>query len=64
MVWEEFQISISVQTMSRELRSLSYRKLSARPRHHAKNEADVTSFKKPSRLVWRRSRQVRPVASP
>ena len=62
-VWDEFQIAISPQTLSRELRSLSYRKLSARPRHHAKNEVEVTSFKKPSRPVWRRSRQVRLVAS-
>ena len=63
-VWEEFQISIAVQTMSRELRSLSYRKLSARPRHHAKNEVEVTSFKKTSPPVWSRSRQVRRAASP
>jgi transposase len=58
-VWEEFRITISQQTLSRELRSLHYRKLSARPRHHAKNEAEVDAFKKPSRLVWRRSRPVR-----
>src|SRR3712207_4335920 len=38
-IWEEFRISISKQTLSRELRAMSYRKLSARPRHHAKNEA-------------------------
>ena len=63
-VWEEFQITISQQTLSRELRALNYRKLSARPRHHAKNEAEVDAFKKPSPLVWRRSRQVRVVARP
>ncbi len=62
--WEEFRITISAQTLSRELRALNYRKLSARPRHHAKNEVEVTSFKKPSPPVWRRSRPVRPVASP
>ncbi len=62
-VWEEFGITISQQTLSRELRALNYRKLSARPRHHAKSEADVTSFKKPFPPVWRRSRQVRLVAS-
>jgi len=62
-VWEEFRITISAQTLSRELRALNYRKLSARPRHHAKNEVEVTAFKKPSRPVWRRSRQVRLVAS-
>ena len=44
-VWEEFRITISQQTLSRELRSLHYRKLSARPRHHAKSEAQVDAFK-------------------
>ncbi len=63
-VWEEFKITISPQTLSRELRALNYRKLSARPRHHAKSDAQVDAFKKPSRLVWRRSRQVRLAASP
>ena len=62
-VWEEFQITISQQTLSRELRSLHYRKLSARPRHHAKNEAEVDAFKKPFPPAWRRSRQVRLAAS-
>jgi transposase len=63
-VWEEFRITISPQTLSRELRSLDYRKLSARPRHHAKSEAQVDAFKKSSPPVWRRSRQVRPAANP
>ncbi len=62
-IWEEFRITISAQTLSRELRALDYRKLSARPRHHEKSEAQVAAFKKPSPPVWRRSRQVRPVAS-
>ena len=62
-VWEELRIPISKQTLSRELRSLHYRKLSARPRHHAKSEAEVDAFKKPSQPVWRRSRQVRVAAS-
>jgi transposase len=35
-VWEEFRLSISKQTLSRELRAMGFRKLSARPRHHAK----------------------------
>lgn len=34
-VWEEFAVSVSKQAMSRELRAMGYRKLSARPRHHA-----------------------------
>jgi transposase len=63
-VWEEFRITISAQTLSRELRALNYRKLSARPRHYAKNEAAVDVFKKPFPPAWRRSRQVRLAASP
>src|SRR5215212_6938680 len=45
-LWEEFRITISKQTLSRELRAMNYRKLSARPRHHAKNEAAISAFKK------------------
>ena len=54
-LWEEFRITISKQTLSREVRALGYRKLSARPRHHAKSEAEVSAFKKSSPPVWRRS---------
>jgi transposase len=63
-LWDEFRITLSKQTLSREVRALGYRKLSARPRHHEKSEAQVDTFKKPSPLVSRRSRQVRPGASP
>src|SRR3954453_14605104 len=63
-LWEELRISISKQTLSRELRAMNYRKLSARPRHHAKNEAAVAAFKKTSPPVWRQSRKPRPAASP
>ena len=62
-VWEEFRITISKQTLSRELRAMNYRKLSARPRHHAKNEAAVAAFKKTSPPVWRSLRRPRPAAS-
>ena len=54
-IWEEFRITIAKQTLSRELRALGYRKLSARPRHDAKSEAVVAAFKKTSPPVWRRS---------
>jgi transposase len=63
-VWEEFRITISKQTLSRELRAMDYRKLSARPRHHQKSEAAVAAFRKISPPSWRRSRQTRPTASP
>jgi transposase len=44
-LWEEFRLSISKQTLSRELRAMGYRKLSARPRHHERSEAAVAAFK-------------------
>jgi hypothetical protein len=34
-LWEELRLSVSKQTMSKELRAMGFRKLSARPRHHA-----------------------------
>src|SRR5215212_6137592 len=61
-LWEEYRISISKQTLSRELRALNYRKLSARPRHHGKSEAAVAAFKKTSRPVWRQSQRPRLMA--
>ncbi len=54
-VYEEFRVPISKQTMSRELRAMGFRKLSARPRHHAKSEAAADAFKKTSRPAWTRS---------
>jgi transposase len=54
-VWDEFSISISKQTLSRELRALGYRKLSARPRHHAQDADAIPAFKKASPASWRRS---------
>lgn len=54
-VWDEFALSISKQTLSRELRALGYRKLSARPRHHAQAADAIPAFKKTSQPSWRRS---------
>jgi transposase len=54
-VWEEFGISLSEPTMSREMKVLGYRKISARPRHHAQNEFAIDDFKKTSPPSWRRS---------
>jgi transposase len=45
-VREEFRISISTQTLSRELRALGYRKRSARPRHHAQDPQSLATSKK------------------
>jgi len=55
-VHEEFRISLDETTVGRELRRLGFRKLSARPRHHAQNEAALEDFKKLSRPDWTRSR--------
>jgi transposase len=54
-VFEEFRISLSPQTMSRELRAMGYRRLSARPRHHAQDPEAIPAFKKTSPPFWRRS---------
>src|SRR5881398_3044124 len=54
-IWEEFQISLSETTLSRELRALGYRKLSARPCHYAQNPEALELFKKVSPPPWRRS---------
>jgi transposase len=54
-VFEEFRISISKQTLSRELRALGFRKLSARPRHHAQDTEALVAFKKTSRPASTRS---------
>ena len=58
-VWDEFQVSIAPQTLSRELRAMDYRKLSARPRHHAQAAGAIDDLKKVSPLVWRQSRRTR-----
>jgi transposase len=58
-VFEEFRITVSPQTLSRELRAMGYRKLSARPRHHAQAEGAIEEFKKTSPRAWTRSRATR-----
>jgi len=58
-VFEEFRVTVSIQTLSRELRALGYRRLSARPRHHAQAEGAIEDFKKTSPRAWRRSRRRR-----
>ena len=55
-IFEDFRITIAKQTLSRELRSMGYRKLSARPRHYAQAAGAIENFKKASRPVWRRLR--------
>jgi putative transposase len=54
-IYEEFRIIIAKQTLSRELRAMGYRKLSARPRHHAQAAGAIETFKKTSPRVWTKS---------
>ena len=54
-------ISIAEPTLSRELRKMGYRKLSARPRHHARAEGTIADFKKTSPPAWRRLRKIKPL---
>ena len=62
-VWEEFRVTVSETTLGRIVRKLGYRKLSARPRHHAQNPDAARAFKKTSPPAWRRSRAARRRAS-
>src|SRR6202166_2878381 len=52
-IFEEFRVVISEQTLSRVLRKMGYRKLSARPRHHAQAEGALRTLKKSSRAPGR-----------
>jgi transposase len=63
-LFEEFRLSISKQTLSRELRGLGFRKLSARPRHHAQDTEALEAFKKTSPSAWTRSPLTKRQASP
>jgi hypothetical protein len=58
-----FQVSISKPTLSRELRQMGFRKLSARPRHHAQDEEAAAAFKKTFSPSWGRPPQKRRLAS-
>lgn len=58
MLWDDFSLSVSRPTLSRELLALGYGKLSARPKHHAQDPDAIEAFKKgalpPS---WSRSKR-------
>ena len=56
-LYEEFGVSVDESTVGRALRDMGYRKISARPRHHAQNEYVVDDFKKASQRSWQRSRR-------
>ena len=52
-------ITVAKQTLSRELRAMGYRKLTARPRHHGQAEGAIEDFKKTSPRAWKKSRATR-----
>ena len=54
-LWDGYAVRIAKQTLSRELRRMGYRRLSARPRHHAQAHGAIEAFKKASPRVWTRS---------
>ena len=63
-LWEEHHVRVAKQTLSRELRAMNYRKLSARPRHHAQADGAVELFKTASSPAWRRLRARKPSTPP
>ena len=58
MLLDRFGISVSKPTLSRELRALGYRKLSARPKHHAQDPEAIEAFKRgASQPIWTKSKR-------
>ena len=45
-LWDAFGVSVSETTVGRELRAMGFRKLSARPQHHAQDPGAIEHFKK------------------
>jgi transposase len=62
-MFEDYRVLVSTQTMGRELRGMNYRKLTARPKHHAQAAHAIEDFKKASPRAWRRSRTTKASAS-
>jgi hypothetical protein len=58
-MFEEYRVVVSTQTTGRELRAMDYRKLTARPKHHAQAADAIEDFKKVSPRAWRKSRGTR-----
>lgn len=54
-VWEEYRISVDETTLSRVLREMGFRRLSARPKHRGQKEGEIETFKKTSPPCWRKS---------
>jgi transposase len=63
-LFDEYGVSVSKQTLSRDLRAMGYRKLTARPRHHAQEADAIDVFKKTCPSSWQRSKRHSWVARP
>ena len=63
-LFDEYGVSVSKPTLSRDLRAMGYRKLTARPRHHAQDADAIPAFKKTSPPRWQRSGRRSPLAHP
>lgn len=51
-LFEEYGLSITKQTLSREMRALRLRNISARPQHHAQDPEQAEAFIKTPPPVW------------
>jgi transposase len=52
---DAFDVTLDETTVGRALKDMGYRKLSARPRHHAQDPEALVTFKKTSPPTWRKS---------
>jgi len=60
---EEFGVSVSDRTVSRALKRLGFRVLTARPQARGQDAEAIEAFKKTSPRQWRRSASATPAAS-
>jgi len=60
---DEFGVSVSDRTVSRALKRLGFRVLTARPQAHGQDAQAIEAFKKTSPRRWRRSGSATPEAS-
>jgi len=58
-LWEEFGVSASETTVSRELRALGFTRLTARPQAYGQDPEAMEEFKKTSPPLWRRPAKAR-----
>lgn len=54
-IHDEFAVTLDETTVGRALRAMGYRKLTARPRHHAQDPEAMAAFKKTSPPAWQKS---------